>query len=155
MPQTQRKQLALLIAGLLFFWSAVPEPAVAGNKGTSEGLFSLERPPVEVPKPGDCVQYGLRIILAHRGCTPRPVTTFACKGQCHSRSIPEWDPLLQRIYMVNDCKCCKPLERRFHLVPLQCPGKPVPQLKLVMAATGCRCRPCSHGQVEAEQPYDY
>nr|KAG5708393.1 hypothetical protein BaRGS_034424 [Batillaria attramentaria] len=62
----------------------------------------------------------------------------------------------QEVRHVAYCTCCKPHQMSFRRVRFNCPGRPRKQLvQFVGVADECACRPCSDGDPEPQQPYDY
>lgn len=94
--------------------------------------------------------------LSHHGCQPKVVTATACRGTCHSRAVPEWRYEDQAVRLVNYCTCCEPMRSLKRSVTLTCPNTSRGfRVFPVAIPVQCACRPCSDGNPEAEQPYDY
>lgn len=94
--------------------------------------------------------------LSHHGCQPKVVTATACRGTCHSRAVPEWRYEEQAVRLVNYCTCCEPMRSLKRSVTLTCPNTSRGfRVFPVAIPVQCACRPCSDGNPEAEQPYDY
>lgn len=103
-----------------------------------------------------CDTYRTVLEVAYPGCVPRRVMTTACRGTCRSWTFPEWVHETGSIHMIENCQCCKPLVRRAISVRLDCPQRAGHTKKImVWAGLECRCRPCSDGNPDSEQPYDY
>lgn len=103
-----------------------------------------------------CQRRLIAITLIKPGCTPKRVLSSACKGTCHSRSIPEWQYAEQHVTMIKYCTCCSPLHQRERVVKLNCPGKSRRYKHIPVRVTRqCACRPCSDADPASEHPYSY
>ena len=103
-----------------------------------------------------CRQKNLIRVLRPPGCLPRTVRSSACQGTCHSRAVPQWSMERQEMRLVSYCTCCKPHRLTYRRVRFRCPGRTQRQLVFFQGVAGdCACRPCSDGNPELQQPYDY
>lgn len=94
--------------------------------------------------------------FSHPGCERKVVIATACRGTCHSRAVPEWRYEDQAVRLVNFCTCCEPMASIKRSVTLTCPNTSRGFLVFPVAIpVQCACRPCSDGNPESEQPYDY
>lgn len=103
-----------------------------------------------------CAMGLIGVSLTHPGCQSKRVIATACRGTCHSRAVPEWRYEEQVVRLVHYCTCCEPLSSLSRAVTLTCPNTSTGfRVFRVSIPVKCACRPCSDGNPEAEQPYDY
>lgn len=102
-----------------------------------------------------CRRFVGRIRIFRLGCNAKIVRIPGCHGTCRSRSVPKWDVSDQNTRTIEFCTCCKPHHIGRRYVILTCPRL---QRRLRFGLSyplDCACRPCSDGETELDQPYDY
>lgn len=105
---------------------------------------------------GNCQRRLARMTLSPPGCFPKTIVVLGCHGSCHSRSVPEWSFEKQEVEMIDYCTCCEPRETVTRRVTLRCSYSPTGRrYARIRLPVNCECRPCSDGDPQAEQPYDY